>query len=117
MANAYTLVQALEAAGKNLTRQDLINAVNSNGGKWTGPGHPTDLGLSDHSVDRDSAGTTGLRNSTKLGACKEGLLERCQPVDRQLDHLVLARYATQRVDAPLHRPDIDATPGRLQDPT
>jgi ABC-type branched-subunit amino acid transport system substrate-binding protein len=38
MANAYTLVQALKAAGKNLTRQALVNAVNSGGGKWTGPG-------------------------------------------------------------------------------
>jgi ABC-type branched-subunit amino acid transport system substrate-binding protein len=38
MANAYTLVQALEAAGKNLTRQGLINAVNTNGAKWAGPG-------------------------------------------------------------------------------
>ena len=38
MANAYTLVQALKAAGKNLTRQDLINAVNNDGAKWTGPG-------------------------------------------------------------------------------
>jgi branched-chain amino acid transport system substrate-binding protein len=38
MANAYTLVQALQAAGKNLTRQDLVNAVNSMGAKWTGPG-------------------------------------------------------------------------------
>jgi ABC-type branched-subunit amino acid transport system substrate-binding protein len=38
MANAYTLVQALEAAGKNLTRQDLVNAVDNDGGKWTGPG-------------------------------------------------------------------------------
>ncbi len=38
MANAYTLVQALEAAGKNLTRQGLINAINDNGSKWTGPG-------------------------------------------------------------------------------
>jgi branched-chain amino acid transport system substrate-binding protein len=38
MANAYTLVQALEAAGKNLTRQSLINAVNSHGASWTGPG-------------------------------------------------------------------------------
>ena len=38
MANAYTLVQALKAAGKNLTRQALIDAVNSGGGKWTGPG-------------------------------------------------------------------------------
>jgi ABC-type branched-subunit amino acid transport system substrate-binding protein len=38
MANAYTLVQALEAAGKNLTRADLINAVNTKGASWTGPG-------------------------------------------------------------------------------
>jgi ABC-type branched-subunit amino acid transport system substrate-binding protein len=38
MANAYTLVQALKAAGKNLTRQALISAVNSGGSKWTGPG-------------------------------------------------------------------------------
>jgi ABC-type branched-subunit amino acid transport system substrate-binding protein len=38
MANAYTLVQALQAAGKNLTRQAIINAVNQNGAKWTGPG-------------------------------------------------------------------------------
>jgi branched-chain amino acid transport system substrate-binding protein len=38
MANAYTLVQALKAAGKNLTRADLVNAVNSQGASWTGPG-------------------------------------------------------------------------------
>jgi branched-chain amino acid transport system substrate-binding protein len=38
MANAYTLVQALEAAGKNLTRQALINAVDTHGASWSGPG-------------------------------------------------------------------------------
>jgi ABC-type branched-subunit amino acid transport system substrate-binding protein len=38
MANAYTLVQALEAAGKNLTRQSLVNAVENDGGSWKGPG-------------------------------------------------------------------------------
>jgi ABC-type branched-subunit amino acid transport system substrate-binding protein len=38
MASAYTLVQALQAAGKNLTRQDLVNAVNKFGGSWKGPG-------------------------------------------------------------------------------
>ena len=38
MASAYTLVQALQAAGKNLTRQDLVNAVNKSGGSWKGPG-------------------------------------------------------------------------------
>ena len=38
MANAYTLVQALKAAGKNLTRQSIINAVNKFGAGWKGPG-------------------------------------------------------------------------------
>ncbi|MGH2914790.1 MAG: ABC transporter substrate-binding protein [Solirubrobacteraceae bacterium] len=38
MATAYTLVQALKAAGKNLTRQGVVNAVEQNGAKWTGPG-------------------------------------------------------------------------------
>ncbi len=38
MANAYTLVQALEAAGKNLTRQKLVDVVNTDGHSWTGPG-------------------------------------------------------------------------------
>jgi ABC-type branched-subunit amino acid transport system substrate-binding protein len=38
MAYAYTLVQALEAAGKNLTRRGLVNAVDKYGGSWRGPG-------------------------------------------------------------------------------
>src|ERR1700683_692812 len=38
MANAYTLVQALQAACKDLTRQGLISAVNNDGGFWTGSG-------------------------------------------------------------------------------
>jgi ABC-type branched-subunit amino acid transport system substrate-binding protein len=38
MASAYTLVQALAAAGKNLTRQDLVNAVEKFGASWKGPG-------------------------------------------------------------------------------
>ncbi len=38
MANAYTLVQALKAAGKNLTRANLVKAIDSQGAKWTGPG-------------------------------------------------------------------------------
>jgi ABC-type branched-subunit amino acid transport system substrate-binding protein len=38
MANGYTLVQALEAAGKNLTRQKLIDVVNTLGHSWMGPG-------------------------------------------------------------------------------
>jgi ABC-type branched-subunit amino acid transport system substrate-binding protein len=38
MANAYTLVQAVQAAGKNLTRQGLVTAIDNSGAKWTGPG-------------------------------------------------------------------------------
>jgi ABC-type branched-subunit amino acid transport system substrate-binding protein len=38
MANAYTLVQALQAAGKDLTRAGLIKAVDSYGASWKGPG-------------------------------------------------------------------------------
>jgi branched-chain amino acid transport system substrate-binding protein len=38
MANAYTLVQALKAAGPHLTRQGLIQAINQHGASWTGPG-------------------------------------------------------------------------------
>jgi branched-chain amino acid transport system substrate-binding protein len=38
MASAFTLVQALQAAGKNLTRQGLVNAVEQDGGSWKGPG-------------------------------------------------------------------------------
>ncbi len=49
MANAYTLAQALQLAGKNLTRQGLINAVNSMGSKLTGPGLvPFRYSTSDH---------------------------------------------------------------------
>jgi ABC-type branched-subunit amino acid transport system substrate-binding protein len=38
IANAYTLVQALKAAGKNLTRQDLVKAIETDGASWSGPG-------------------------------------------------------------------------------
>jgi ABC-type branched-subunit amino acid transport system substrate-binding protein len=49
MSAAYTLVQALKAAGKNLTRQGLVNAVDKDGGKWTGPGLvPFRYGGSEH---------------------------------------------------------------------
>jgi ABC-type branched-subunit amino acid transport system substrate-binding protein len=49
MASAYTLVQALEAAGKNLTRQALVNAIEKNGASWKGPGLvPFRYSTSDH---------------------------------------------------------------------
>jgi ABC-type branched-subunit amino acid transport system substrate-binding protein len=49
MANAYTLVQALQAAGKNLTREDLVKAVSEHGASWSGPGLvPFRYSTSDH---------------------------------------------------------------------
>jgi ABC-type branched-subunit amino acid transport system substrate-binding protein len=49
MANAYTLAQALQLAGKKLTRQGLINAVNSKGSQLSGPGLvPFRYSTSDH---------------------------------------------------------------------
>jgi ABC-type branched-subunit amino acid transport system substrate-binding protein len=49
MANAYTLVQALKAAGPKLTRQGLIDAINTHGASWTGPGLvPFRYSTSDH---------------------------------------------------------------------
>jgi ABC-type branched-subunit amino acid transport system substrate-binding protein len=38
VAIAYTFVQALEAAGKNLTRQGLLNAIASDGASFVTPG-------------------------------------------------------------------------------
>jgi branched-chain amino acid transport system substrate-binding protein len=49
MASAYTLVQALKAAGKNLTRQGIVNAIQNDGSKWAGPGFtPFRYSASDH---------------------------------------------------------------------
>jgi branched-chain amino acid transport system substrate-binding protein len=39
MAQAYTTVQALQAAGKNPTRESLVAAVEKAGKKWTGPAY------------------------------------------------------------------------------
>ena len=63
MANAYTLVQALQAAGKNLTRQSIINAINQQGAKWTGPGLvPYRYSQTDH----------GGFSGTQIGHLKNG---------------------------------------------
>ena len=37
MSQAYTMVQALQAAGENPTRDSLVNAVEQAGGDWQGP--------------------------------------------------------------------------------
>jgi branched-chain amino acid transport system substrate-binding protein len=37
MSQAYTLVQALQAAGQNPTRDSLVNAIEQAGGDWQGP--------------------------------------------------------------------------------
>ncbi|MGY1609134.1 MULTISPECIES: ABC transporter substrate-binding protein [unclassified Geodermatophilus] len=38
MAQAYTMVQALQSAGQNPTRDDLVAAVEQAGSEWEGPG-------------------------------------------------------------------------------
>ncbi|HET9732528.1 MAG TPA: ABC transporter substrate-binding protein [Acidimicrobiales bacterium] len=38
MSLGYSVVQAIKAAGKNLTRQGLMDALNSQGSSWKGPG-------------------------------------------------------------------------------
>jgi ABC-type branched-subunit amino acid transport system substrate-binding protein len=38
MANAYTLAQALQLAGKSLTREGIVKAINEKGAMLTGPG-------------------------------------------------------------------------------
>jgi branched-chain amino acid transport system substrate-binding protein len=63
MANAYTLVQALKAAGKNLTRQTIVDAIEQQGAKWTGPGLvPYRYSQTDH----------GGFSGTQIGHIKNG---------------------------------------------
>jgi hypothetical protein len=38
MSQAYTMVQALQSAGRNPTRDDLVAAVEQAGSEWEGPG-------------------------------------------------------------------------------
>jgi hypothetical protein len=49
IANAYTLVQTLKLAGKNLTRDSVIKALNEHGAQLKGPGLvPYRYSTSDH---------------------------------------------------------------------
>jgi ABC-type branched-subunit amino acid transport system substrate-binding protein len=63
MANAYTLAQALQLAGKSLTRQGLVSAVNASGSKLTGPGLVP---------FRYSAGVHGGYGGTEMGQVRGG---------------------------------------------
>jgi branched-chain amino acid transport system substrate-binding protein len=65
MSQAYTLVQALQAAGKNPTRDSLLNAIEKAGKDWKGPGlapfrYSTDshMGIGGMSVVQISGTTT-----------------------------------------------------------
>ena len=64
MAQAYTMVQALQAAGQNPTRDDLVEAVETVGAEWEGPAFSpfrysadSHMGISGMQVSR-LAGTT-----------------------------------------------------------
>ena len=63
MAQAYTFVQALQAAGKDLTRQGLVDAVEKGGADFEGPMvAPFAYGTDSH------MGTTGMRVVSIKGA-------------------------------------------------
>jgi ABC-type branched-subunit amino acid transport system substrate-binding protein len=63
MAAAYTLAQALQVAGKNLTREGLIKALNEKGSQLTGPGLvPFRYSSSDH----------GGYGGTEMGQVRNG---------------------------------------------
>ena len=63
MAQAYTFVQALQAAGKDLTRQGIVDAIEEQGGDFSGPV------LAPFAYSSDShMGTTGMRVVSLKGA-------------------------------------------------
>ncbi len=68
MAQAYTMVQALQSAGQNPTRDDLVAAVEQAGAEWEGPGFATFR----YSEDKH-AGYGGMLVSRLLGEGSEEL--------------------------------------------
>lgn len=63
MAQAYTFVQALDAAGKDLTRQGIVDALEKDGADFEGPL------LAPFAYGEDShMGTTGMRVASIKGA-------------------------------------------------
>jgi branched-chain amino acid transport system substrate-binding protein len=68
MSQAYTMVQALQAAGQNPTRDDLVAAVEQAGSEWEGPG------FSPFRYSEDvHAGYSGMLVSRLLGEGSEEL--------------------------------------------
>jgi branched-chain amino acid transport system substrate-binding protein len=68
MSQAYTMVQALQAAGQNPTRDDLVAAVEQAGAEWEGPG------FAPFRYSEDShAGYSGMLVSRLLGEGSEEL--------------------------------------------
>src|SRR3712207_9301417 len=68
MSQAYTMVQALQAAGQNPTRDDLVAAVEQAGADWEGPGFAPFR----YSEDRH-AGYSGMLVSRIVGQGSEEL--------------------------------------------
>jgi branched-chain amino acid transport system substrate-binding protein len=66
MAQAYTTIQALQAAGQNPTRDDLVEAIETDGGDWKGPV------LAPFRYSADShMGTNGMSISRLTGTSSE----------------------------------------------
>ncbi len=63
MAQAYTFIEALQAAGKDLTRQGIVDALEEEGADFEGPL------LAPFAYGKDShMGTTGMRVASLKGA-------------------------------------------------
>ena len=70
MAAAYTLAQALQLAGKNLTREGIVKALNEKGAQLTGPGLvPYRYSTSDH----------GGYAGAQMGQVKGGVITQFGP--------------------------------------
>ena len=68
MSQAYTFVQALQAAGQNPTREGIVEAIETAGADWEGPG----LAAFRYSADRH-AGIGGMSISQLKGTSAEEL--------------------------------------------
>ena len=83
MSSGYAVYQTLKAAGKNLTRQGVINALNSKGSSFKGPGLvPFGYSSSDH------LGYLG----TQIAIVQNGQVEGTGPVYQSTDTGPITEY-------------------------
>jgi len=93
MSAGYLFVQALQGAGKNLTRQSLIKALNSKGSSYKGPGLvPLAFSSSNH------GGYTGAQIAT----VNNGQVTLTGPVYTTQDSGPISTYSASQPAPPSH---------------